>query len=118
MYVQINIGRGIDGEPMNMVMWEQFISDVADSLRAAGKNHLVRDVFGATMWLQSTVVADMPIEVHKGGGYWAGESEESAHISTYWESGFRFDILKSDLLDLGGKYGQNTIALVTGSELI
>ena len=56
--------------------------------------------------------------MHSGQGSWEGGSEESVHISSYWEDGFDLRQLKAELAQLKEWFEQDTIALIVGSELI
>lgn len=108
MYIQINIGRNADvGSLGTMVMgesaWTNFQDYVADTLLQYREHS---DMGGGT------------IERHYGIGYWEGVREESCHISLYHEGGFDLDGIKERLLGLKKEFGQDSIAVIIGSELI
>lgn len=101
MYVQVNIGRNIDGEPMPDAEWANFISDVADSLRMSTESY-----------------SSAEIETHFGVGIWEDEQEESAHVSMTTHYPYDIEQLRK-LLEVDRiRYQQKSIALIAGSELI
>ena len=92
IYVQANFGRNIGIEPMSAERWEEFARRVA------------------TAFLVDT-------ETHFGTGTYGGITEDSAHVSGFMPtSGIPF--LRVELSDLAAEFGQDSIALVIGSELI
>lgn len=109
MYIQVNIGRNIDNVPMGMVQWLEFQQKVIQALYDNTESipyHLFKT----------------SVEVHTGSGRsWDGEkyiSEDSAKISLFLESGWNIGQLRIDLRELRSRFGQDSIALVIGSELI
>lgn len=104
MYIQVNIGRNIGDTPMSDHQWDMFRLAVSQAicLSVRSDDH----------------VPETGNELHKGVGYWQDGEEESAHISRYDERGFDLVQLRNDLRGLANQFGQNTIALIAGSELI
>lgn len=105
MYIQVNIGRNINDEPMSDYSWDRFRLAVAQAIALAvdTNEHVPENSRGS--------------EMHKGIGYWAGD-EESCHISRYDERGFNIPQLRNDLYCLKNEFHQDAIALIIGSELI
>ena len=109
MYIQVNIGRNIDNVPMGMIQWLEFQQRVVQAL--------YENTESIPYQLFKTAV-----EVHTGSGrWWDGEkfiSEDSAKISLFLESGWNIEQLRIDLKELRSQFGQDSIALIIGSELI
>lgn len=97
-YVQANIGRNVGDEPMSDADWDKFIAATASAIINACLNRT-------------------EIEFHYGRGTWEGITEASCHISTLAQS---VDVPKlwSKLRDLARQFGQDTVALIIGSELV
>ena len=104
MYVQVNIGRNIGGEPMSGERWDEFRNDIISVL--------VMSCNDSTSETLSTV------EIHDGYGSWDGVREDSAHVSIFWVPGVNVDILRERIAHVRRNYDQDSIALITGSELI
>lgn len=104
MYVQVNIGRNIANEPMAPTEWRRFNQSVIGALSDSHRSITCPDT-----------------EIHRGEGSWVSEEgmvwEESAHISAF---GYDFDLdkLRGLLSGLAKEYNQDSIALITNSELI
>lgn len=99
MYIQVNIGRNIDNEPMEVIKWGGFINDVKDAIYHSSESA------GS-------------IEVHHGTGVWDGHEEDSVHVSLL---AYRLDtdLLENLLASLAQEYGQESIALIVSqSKLI
>lgn len=97
-YTQVNIGRNINSKPMTQEKWEEFQAHV--------------------YILMSDCAIEPNLEIHNGYGHWDGMVEESTHISMLSEDIVDLDRLRDGLVDLKKEYGQDTIALITGSELV
>lgn len=105
MYIQVNIGRNIGNTPMPVEKWQELQGRVMFVISVAAFN-----------WEDFDLEAS--IETHLGTGSYNGITEESAHISSYWEEGFDIEYLKKDLAKIRDWFEQDTIALIVGSELI
>lgn len=105
MYIQVNMGRNIGNTPMEDNPWESFIAAVQDALI----DHRA-----------SLDLANLDdLEMHEGLGTWAdGTEEESVHISGLFRDDYDLDGLRVTLRDIQIVYGQEAVALITGSELI
>lgn len=111
MYVQLNLGRGVEGEgPLTETEWADFQDGAALALQT-----LAQDVG----------IHDYTIERHYGQGAYLDHSEESAHISLlspvkppldYMLEAF--NALTKSLKDLAAEYHQHSIGLVQSSRLI
>lgn len=97
-YVQVNIGRNVGSESMSDADWDKFIAYTASALSSTCLNHT-------------------EFEFHYGRGTWEGVAEESCHVSTLAQS-VDGPKLRSKLRDLARQFGQDTVALVIGSELV
>lgn len=107
MYVQINIGRNVNDEPMPDDVWEGFI------------NHVVTELVYSANGVHDRFISVVnSVEIHRGRGVWDGVPEDSAHISLYWGEGFNVYYLRKQLADVRDLYQQKSIALILGSELI
>lgn len=102
-YVQVNIGRNVDGTPMPAAQWARF----------QAKMHEV---------LTNSTIGGGVVSVHQGRGAWASEdgntveSEDSAYFSTF--AVVDLDALRYALAHYRTVYNQDAIALIVGSELI
>ena len=111
MYVQLNFGRNIKNVPMDILTWNTFNGEIISALYDSTK--------AAPYSIYQTTV-----EVHTGTGRWFDEdlndyiTEESCHVSFYDPAGFDLEYLRTKLRDLKARFGQDSIALITGSELI
>lgn len=103
MYIQVNIGRNVSGEPMDDIQWNDYIAGVIHILDQCREH--------------SEMGYGWP-ENHSGYGSWEGVQEESAHISLFHEGGFDLDGIRGQLRRLKNEYGQDAIALIVGSELV
>lgn len=108
MYIQVNIGRNFEHStlgtvPMVSDKWREFQEQV---------------VYILLQLREHTDMGEPSVEIHLGVGEWDGVPEESAKISVYNEGGFDLVQVKNELRDLAKQFGQNTIALIVGSELI
>ena len=106
MYVQINIGRNVGDTPMTSDRWNEFIQAAAGVLISAKAP-------GSTA----------PFMVHRGVGVWVDDDgervyEDSSHISIFDEQGLDLDKIRAGLATLRDDFGQDSIALIVGSELI
>lgn len=100
MYVQVNIGRNIGGEPMDAGLWDRFIGAVSRAL------------------MTNTDGPNRVLETHKGSGTWDGE-EESAHLSIIGADAVYMRSLKDALKDIRVLYMQDHVALIVSqSELV
>ena len=111
-YVQVNIGRNINDEPMNDYVWEMFIGKVrraiADTVTGWATAHKFIETLNS-------------VEIHRGSGTWDGIVEESAHISLVMDRDLwdvELDMLRTKLRELKRDYDQDSIALIVGSELV
>ena len=112
-YVQVNIGRNADGEPMSAARWAWFVDTVRDALVTAAVVAYPRpDHPGMRADLASR------IETHAGYGRWGDASEESVHISLYVETGIDATYLRAQLGVVARMFDQDAIALIVGSELV
>lgn len=104
-YVQVNIGRNVDGEPMSDEQWERFQDAVTIALLNAHRGSGIPNV-----------------SIHTGEGFWNDEttgelmSEESAYLSTFAD--IDAYALRVDLARIRDEYEQDAIALIIGSDLI
>ena len=105
MYIQVNIGRNIGTEPMDDKSWSTFKGRVAYAIYNS-----------ANCW--EAFVIRTNVELHDGMGRYNGITEDSSHISSYWEDGFDLDQLREELRTVRDIYGQDSIALLTESELV
>lgn len=105
MYIQVNIGRNVGNTPMLDDKWNEFQGRVAFAIYNA-----------ANCWEAFSLIDNT--ELHTGFGAYDGVTEESCHISSYWEDGFDLDQLKTELAELKTWFGQDAIALIVGSELV
>lgn len=110
MYIQVNIGRNFvadknnaTGGTLSDLEWRCFRADVC----------MILDQFRE----HSDMGHEYPEEL-LGTGVWDGVREESAKISLYHEGGFDLDSIREQLFRLKKEYGQDSIALIIGSELI
>jgi len=120
MYVQINFGRNIAGTPMPVETWDAFTADILLSV-ANYASDMSGNHPGSYIGLA---------EFHDGRGTWEGVTEESRHLSLFWEDNtpadkrdFASDLragerLRKDLRTVADRYMQDSVALIVGSELI
>ena len=119
-YVQVNIGRNVGDEPMSDFLWVEFQNEVARALI---------DLIWDTEPDREASPSTDEIEIHEGRGNWGGRGtpdEESVHYSILVETGKlpvgEFAHAMADftraLRDLAGEFGQEAIALITGSRLL
>lgn len=97
IYVQLNIGRNIDGKAMSPDHWHQFVT--------AASNVLINSTGSGVT------------ERHYGTGEWDGVTAESAHISILTDS-LNMTLLTAGVEQLKEDYEQESIALVIGSHLL
>lgn len=110
-YAQLNIGRNVGTEPMTDWLWEWFVDGAANLLVEAVKIRSFASEARPT-------VKRSDVQVHRGQGEWDGVTEDSAHVSLYWQHGIDTDLLTGALPSLAHMFGQDAIALVTGSTLV
>lgn len=108
MYIQVNIGRNFEHStlgiiPMDSDAWRKFQERVVEAL---------------LQFRTHTDMGEPSVELHLGTGDWDGNAEESAKISVYNEGGFDLVHLRHELRDLAKQFGQKSIALIVGSELV
>lgn len=96
-YVQVNIGRNVDNEPMSAELWNDFVTAVADA---------IADCSGIKF-----------IETHLGVGYWESVMEDSCHVSAL-ATFVNVDTLREQLGYVAAEFGQDAVALIVGSELV
>ena len=107
-YAQLNIGRNVGDVPMDAATWAEFIREARVALAES-----VVDTDGMrSTWLYDNTQA------HYGRGEWGGVAEDSAHVSLFAEQGMHVGNLKRWARDMAATYGQDAIALITGSELV
>jgi hypothetical protein len=116
MYIQANIGRNSKNVPMSDSAWQKFQTDTRRAIMAAiyGPNPAL-----PILHLQSQ------FQFHTGIGEWDGVTEESAHISVYFDTkpgqvnaAKVTEHMRDRLADLARAYGQDAIAfMVTDSTL-
>lgn len=100
-YAQLNIGRGnIELESD----WETFIALCEAALA------------GSTVYSPDEMIAN--VQVHEGWGEWHGVVEESAHISFYTEAAIDQLWVRDRARHLAQMFGQDSIAVIFGSELV
>ena len=107
-YAQLNIGRNVGNMPMDSATWAEFIREA----RVALAESVVFDDGAPSEWLYDSTQA------HMGMGEWGGVTEDSAHVSLYTERGMYVGNLERLARDMAATYGQDSIALITGSTLI
>lgn len=107
-YAQINIGRNVGTEPMDAVTWAEFIEEARVALAEAADP---ADSAAPCWHYEAT-------QVHRGTGEWGGVREDSAHVSLFVEGGVHVGYLRRWARDAAATYGQDAIAIVTGSELV
>ena len=111
MYVQINIDRNIGKNPMTQRAWYAYQEEVRDALQSSTLSALPS-------------IFDAYHESHYGTGRWwdvelqENVIAESVHISFFDAVGFDLDRLRSKLQEIKVKYRQDSIALITSSDLI
>lgn len=104
-YVQVNVGRNVNGQPMSDERWDAFQNAVTIALLGANRGGGLPNV-----------------SFHTGEGFWNDEttgelmSEESAYISTFAD--IDAYALRVELARIRDEYGQDAIALIVGSDLI
>ena len=108
-YVQINIGRNVDGMPMSRKAWASFIDESAAAL-----------VYAATIdnAERRSMLRDDVVEIHTGTGSYGGIREDSAHVSMFHSDGIDADDVRAVMADVAARYGQDAVALIVGSELV
>lgn len=99
-YVQVNIGRNVGGNPYSPAQWAAFQGEVQYAMHQAGALH---------------------VDTHTGRGSWTDEhgitiSEESAYLSAFGV--LDLPALRAALRVIKGRFEQDAIALIVGSELI
>lgn len=99
-YTQINIGRNVDETPMDDAKWEGYTRRVVEALATYTR----------------TNSTDL-IMVHRGDGIWEGIREDSAYVSVVSDTR-DLDGLREELQRLKRFYCQDSIALITDSDLI
>lgn len=115
MYVQVNIGRNVKGEPMQDTQWQAFQGDVRSAI-----NDLI--------WDLARDYKDIEIETHRGTGYYNRVEEQSVHVSFFIpvfgiittgpQTAAAMTSFTRHLRVLAREYGQDSIALITGSRLL
>lgn len=98
-YIQVNMGRNVDDEPMDADTWAAFRAAVAIAITNACQDDILPD-----------------IEAHAGAGTWGDVPEESLHLSAF--GAFDVRALRGQLRVIRARYGQDAIALIVGSELV
>ncbi|AXC36234.1 hypothetical protein SEA_FORK_5 [Microbacterium phage Fork] len=101
-YVQVNIGRNVEGKPMTASEWARFKALVQSNLEYA-------------------TIGRGVVSVHEGRGAWQDEhgntvSEDSAYFSTF--AVVDIPALRTALAKARMLFWQDAIALIVGSELI
>lgn len=102
-YVQVNIGRNVDGTAMGPGEWSRFKGAVESAV-------------------ENATIGRGVVSTHTGRGAWLSEngntveSEDSAYISTF--AVVDVPALRAVLACLREIYEQDAIALIVGSELI
>ena len=96
-YVQVNIGRNVDNEPMSSGLWNDFVTAVSDVIAECS------DI--------------KSIETHFGVGYWDGGMEDSCHVSAL-ATFVDVDTLREQVGYVVAEFGQDAVALIVGSELV
>lgn len=105
IYVQVNIGRNVNNDPMPAKEWDKFQDAVVSAILSAHRGPGIPNV-----------------SIHTGEGFWNDEStgelmsEESAYISTFAD--IDLFALRLDLARVREAYGQDAIALIAGSDLV
>lgn len=107
-YAQINIGRNVGDVPMDSATWAEFIREARVALAES------------VDWTDTTVSywAYGDTQVHLGTGEWDGVAEDSAHVSLYTERGMHVGNIERWARDMAATYGQDSIAIITGSTLV
>lgn len=109
-YIQINIGRNHDDEPIDDDLWAEFQNHME---RIIQYNEIDPDG-GRTIDRLGVPIA---VERHYGIGDWNG-AEESCHLSAVSPRGFNVENIRVALASAKEVWGQDAIALIVGSELI
>ena len=121
MYVQVNAGRNVGTVPMSDERWDRFYAELSWAL-----GRYAADMTPGLEWTDYALDA----ERHTGLGTWDGVTEESMHVSLYWDDATPADkrdyaadlaagdTLRATLKALARGYGQDALALIVGSELI
>ena len=111
VYVQVNIGRNEGGTPMSDVRWAWFVDTVRDAIVSS----VIKALPGPN-YTGVRAVTLKEVQIHRGLGHWRGNMEDSAHISYMGELDVAY--LRSQLAPIARMFGQDTIALIVGSELV
>ncbi len=114
-YIQVNIGRNVGDVPMSDLRWLDFQNEVMHALL-----DLIADVENEPNFRTSR------IEIHDGVGSWGGDrEEESLHLSILLSpitpapmTNRAMVSFKHRLQEIAAEYGQEAIALITGSRLL
>lgn len=105
-YIQVNLGRNVGDTPMTTKRWMSFRIDVT---------FILSDLFpGDDVNVQY-------VEEHLGLGSYGDNLEDSAHLSVLLPqpiSARQLEDLKIMLAQTAELYGQESIALITSSELV
>lgn len=101
MYIQVNIGRGVvpawkDGEgaaqaPMPDTEWQNFILGAKEAIVDALSDTLPEAQWPQFMGVDPITHEPLDVdysafEVHTGTGTWGGVTEESAHVSVFFDT--------------------------------
>ena len=103
-YAQLNIGRNIGDEPMDLGKWHEFIEDAATAL--------VYAAYG-----DNTDTLKRTVEVHTGLGRYIGDDghivvEDSAHVSLFCPEKFDLEYLEHRARKLESRYSQDMVAVI------
>lgn len=127
MYIQANIGRNMETGPMSERIWGEFQTATMDAIMDA-----IMEALPESEWPEFLVAANgyhragdeySAFETHTGSGTWDGVTEESAHVSVFFDTrAFRTApvtrALQTGLEVLAKVWHQEAIAfLVTDSTL-
>ncbi len=113
-YLQVNVGRNVNDEPMDDQDWTEFTESIALKLATTvvGNNRVTRDHYTEIL---------SQVEYHTGMGTWDGVTEESCHISLFSPAEIDPGYLRELRIYLENTkryYSQDAIALIVGSELV
>lgn len=102
-YAQVNIGRNVDGVPMDASDWDDFIRSV--------RGLLVIGCKGDDKPHPDTTM------VHLGEGRWINsggevETEDSAYISIVHKKGFHVDAIREMMRIAGDAWRQEYVAVI------
>ena len=107
-YAQLNIGRNVGNTPMAQDRWEWFVN-MAQFILIGAQHRIGGSPAGDSQWADT--------QVHYGTGIWNGATEESAHISLFWEQGMDVDYIREQAGAVARMFEQEAIAVIVGSEL-